>query len=291
MAQQSVEFGILENDVVGLTESQRTAEEIIIGISIVVEPTIEYKNFSFPRYQNYYGKCQLMTGAYVSRDIQLQYLNQELLHWRHPELGILETIGCYFKAYGMADTPPVLLTPNTVLTRERYTSLRFKLRPGTAANITIQWDVLDPKCGGNVLPPAGSQGKPPGASNSGYNPGNRPGAQGGDPEDFSPNDGQPQLPGENPAPEPGGYSPNASWKVAISGKNNPPDCSPFSAIYDSHVQNPEPKFIAEIIGDPAGGTGCGGSVKQLSASYDGVHLSGSDGARAIDLSISGVSYY
>lgn len=291
MGQNSVTFGIAENDVVGLTESQRTSEEIIIGLSIVKEAAIEYKNLRFPRYQNYYGKCQLMVGAYVSKNIQLQHLNQELLHWRHPELGIIETVGCYFKAYGAADQPPIGIVTNTVLVRERFTSLRFKMNPGVLANLTIQWDVFDAKCGGNVLAPAGSQGKPPAPANGGYNPGNRPLAQGGDPEDFSPNDGIPRSGDENEPPKPIGDSVNASWKIQSTFFTNPPDCQPQSAITNSGVTDPTAKVTAFTQDRLPVQFGCGTTVKRLRVFTNGFELAGFEVNAAPGLTVVAIVYY
>lgn len=291
VAQQTVEFGIFQNDVIGLTEAQRTSEELFIGFEVVAEPAPEYKNFTFPRYQNYYGKCQLMSGAFVVENIQLQHLNQELHYSFEHSYGIIDTVQCGFKTYGSLDVPPVTIVPFLVLGRRNITSLRFKLRDGVLANITFKWNDFQSRCDDEIKPAPAGQGDPPGPNNSGYNPGGRPGGQGGDPLDNSPNDGQTESTGQIPPPRPGGVAPGATWKVVVTGLNNPPDCSPITGTYNSGVTDSTAQFAAVIIGDPAGGTGCGGSVKQLSASSNGVHLTNSDAVRAINMTIVSISYY
>lgn len=291
MSFQSLSFGILNDDVIGLTESQRTSVDFTAALSIVTEGPAIYKNFSYPRFQDFYGRAQIMSGAFVVQDIRLSYLNQELLHFRHIETGLVETIGCYFKAYGSADVPPVNLVTNTFLTRERLTSIRFRLRQGVQANLVLAWEVFDAKCGGNIIPPEESQGKPPGPQNSGYNPGNRPGAQGGDPEDNSPNDGGAVPPGQNEPPKPGGPSVNAQWRVAVSGLKNPPDCSPLAGVFNTGVSDPTAKISAVAGPDPAGGFGCGVPVKQLIATSNGVAIPGAGDVRAPGMVVVSVDYY
>lgn len=189
MAFNEVSFGLEESDVVGLTPDQRTAVEFQMTCSIFNEGPAVYRNYRYPRYRNFYGYAQLMSGVHVVKKIPIRYLNQELLHWRDISFGINETIGCYFKAYGLADLPTVLITPITIKTRQRYTGVRFRFVPGVLANCSIVWETGQSACGSTITDPAHEQGQPPAGANGGYNPGSRPPEQGGDGSDPSPNDG------------------------------------------------------------------------------------------------------
>lgn len=291
MAVQSVTFGIRESDVVGLTEPQRVSEELTAALSIVSEGTLVYKNLTYPRFQNFYGRCQLMSGAYVVQNVQLQHINQELLHWRNTELGINATTLCLLKLYGSLDTPPIALTVFNVLTRSRFTSLRFRLPAGTLANLTLQWNDYDAKCGEEVRQPSPTQGQPASPANSGYNPGSRPGAQGGDPFDNSPNDGRATGPGEVAPPAPSGPGASATWKIALQFFSNPPACTPSSSVYNTGIGDPAAQITAFTEDVTPQENGCGTTVKRLKASSNGVDLNVPPDVRAPGTAVVGISFY
>lgn len=216
----------------GFTPDQRTAVELQATFSVVNEATWLYKNMKPPRYRNSYGFCQVMSGAYVVDTIQLQHVNQELLHWRDETFGILETIGCYAKGLASALQPPFALITNTVKTRRRVTSLRFRLYPGVEANIGLVWETPAARCGGNVEEPDPKQGQPIPPNNSNADPSARPPEQGDfDPTDKSNNDGD-YNPEENlpPPPRPSGGSVNASWHIHMVGVHN--SCDGEAITYD-----------------------------------------------------------
>lgn len=211
------QFALQSSDVVGFTESQRTAIEMQVCTSIGFESTWLYKNLKYPRYKNFYGYCQIMTGAFVVDAVPLSYLNQEILHWRDYSFGINQTTGCYARGVAEMLTPSKVLIPNTVKTRQRFTSIRFRLLPGIIANVSIVYETGEPKCEDNVLEPDGKQGQPPLPDNSGASPNPRPANQPGDETDPSNNDGNDAAnDGKPDAPTAGGGGGSASWKVQVS---------------------------------------------------------------------------
>lgn len=217
MAFQDTRFVLQTTDVVGLTAEQRTAIEFQMCVSIANEATWLYKNLKHPRFKNFYGYVQIMSGAFVVEDIPLSFLNQEILHWRDETFGINETTGCYAKAIAFALPTPNVLTTNTVKVRQRYTSVRFRLLPGIVANCAIVWETAQPKCGGNVLEPSSEQGQPPLPNNSGPESNPRPSGQNGDPIDPSNNDGNDNPnDGNPPAPSAGGGAIEGKWKVRLA---------------------------------------------------------------------------
>ena len=291
LAYHTATFGILNNDVVGLTEEQRTAVQFLAALSIVTEGPAVYRNFTYPRWQNFYGRCQVMSGAFVVEDVTLKYLNQQLYRFRHPEPGINETIGCYIKALGGAMSPPIVIITNTVLEREPITSLRFKLSEGIQANLVLSWETFDAKCGGNILQPEAAQGQPPDPKNSGYNPGDRPGDQKGDPKDNSPNDGANTGPGDVDPPVPGGPGTGGTWKVQLQYFSNPPDCAPQSGFHDIGVTDPAAKITAFTEDVVPTEPGCGTTVKRLKAFNNGVDLNIDSGVRAPGLTVVGTAFF
>lgn len=214
------QFALQPSDVVGFTASQRTAVEMQVCVSIADESTWLYKNLKHPRYKNFYGYAQVMSGAFVVADIPLSFLNQEVLHWRDETFGINETTGCYAKGLASMLTPPKELTTNTVKTRQRYTSIRFRLLPGIVANVSLVYETAEPKCDGNVLEPNEKQGQPPLPDNSGPSANPRPSNQPGDETDPSNNDGNanPNDGKPNP-PTAGGGIGSGSWKVRVYAHN------------------------------------------------------------------------
>lgn len=200
MAYNLVTFGIEEQDVVGFTPDQRTALELHLTTSIAFEANQLYRNYEYPRYKNFYGYCQVMSGAFVVKSVPIAYLNQEILHWRDDTFGINQTTGCYARAIGAALPTPINLVANTVKVRQRYTSVRFKLREGVKCNVNLTWETGEPKCADNILEPDAQQGRPASPNNQGYNPGARPPSQGGDNSDPTANDGadDPNDPSDDP---------------------------------------------------------------------------------------------
>lgn len=210
-----VTFGLETSDVVGFTPDQRTAIELQLCVSIFSEGPAVYKNFRYPRYRNFYGYAQIMSGVHVVKKVAIRYLNQEILHWRDISFGINDTTGCYFKGYGAADSPPIVVVPNTVKTRQRYTSVRFRFVEGVLANCDLVWETAQSKCDSNILEPPNEQGKPPAGNNGGYNPGQRPEGQTGDPEDPSANDGN-YNPSDGLPPPPSPGAGTGQWYEIIS---------------------------------------------------------------------------
>lgn len=222
MGFNTVNFGLETSDIIGLTPDQRTAVEFQLVFSVSNRGSQLYDNLRYPRFQNFFGYAQIMSGAFVINEVQLQYLNQEILHWRDETFGINETVGCYIKALGAGLAPPVIVITNTVLTRQRITGIRFRLMPTVIANVSLTWETATAKCSGNILSPDPLQGKPPAPNNSNSGSGSRPSGQGGDNEDPSnndgnnaPNDGVPDAP---QATEPLGPIPG-QWFVVYSGFN------------------------------------------------------------------------
>lgn len=209
-------FGLLTSDVVGFTPSQRTAIELQATISIVNEGKLEYKNLRYPRFKQFYGYAQLMSGAYVEREIPLNYLNQELCHWQESSPAINQGIGCATKKILAALTPPSEATVKVGLLRQRFTSIRFRLLPDVTANIGLNWHVLDPLCDDEIVQPPAKQGEPVPPNNGNSDPGQRPSNQGGDPVDKSDNDGN-YDPGDGnpPPPVPGGGTNFPCWHWSV----------------------------------------------------------------------------
>lgn len=207
-----VSFGLASSDVIGFTESQRTSIELQATISIVSEAKLEYKNLRYPRFKNFYGYAQLMSGAYVEREIPLNYLNQELCHWQESSPAINQSIGCATKKILAALTPPSAAEVTVGLLRQHYTSIRVRLLPLVIANIALNWHVLDPLCGDAIVQPDAKQGQPIPPNNASSDPGTRPSNQGEDAVDRSNNDGGfDSGDGNPPPPTPGGGATTASW--------------------------------------------------------------------------------
>lgn len=217
MAFFDTQFALKTSDAVAFSVSQRTAIEMQVCVSIAFESTWLYKNLKHPRYKNFYGYAQLMSGAFVVEDIPLNFLNQELIYWFDATFGINETTGCYARAIASALEPSRVLVTNTVKTRQRYTSIRFRLLPGIVANVSYVWQSADPKCEGNVLEPDEKQGQPPLPDNSSASSSPRPINQGDDSVDpssndgdYNPNSGLPQPPGA------GSGGRTGTWRVPIT---------------------------------------------------------------------------
>lgn len=231
------QFVLQTSDAVRITASQRTAIEYQMCVSIVEESTWLYKNMKYPRYKNFYGYAQVMSGAHVVRVVPLSFLNQEILHWRDVAFYINDTTLCSVKALGAAMTPPATGFAVNVKTRQRFTSVRFRLLPGIVANVSITWEIGDSACGNLVDEPDEKQGQPPLPANDAPSSNPRPAGQTGDELDPSDNDGNYNPNGTNPPPP--GYQPPggvASWKVIMMGYNYQ-DVA-FNAVVDSGITDP-----------------------------------------------------
>lgn len=216
MAYLDTEFALQESDAVRITNSQRTAIEYQMTVSIANEATWLYRNLKYPRYKNFYGYAQVMSGAFVVRVVPLTFLNQEILHWRDIAFYINDTTLCSVKALGAAMVPPVTGFAINVKTRQRFTSVRFRLLPGVVANCSIVWEIADSACGNLVEEPDERQGQPPIANNSGASGNPRPSGQTGDELDPSNNDGNDEPnDGKPDSPKPGAGQGSGTWKVFV----------------------------------------------------------------------------
>lgn len=234
MAFFDAEFALKTNDVIGFSNTQRTAVEMQVCISIAFESTWLAKNFRHPRYENFYGYAQLMSGAYVVQDIPLQFLNQQILYWEDEPFGINDTIICVSRVLAAAMEPSKIIGGEVRKTRQPYTSIRFKLLPGIIANIAYKWAIGESSCGNDIKEPNPKQGQPPTPNNSGASGGERPSNQGGDPLDPSGNDGDDSnasLP--NPPSAGGGGTGGGTWKIPITGYRS--DDSAYSTTIDTGV--------------------------------------------------------
>lgn len=248
MTYRNLTFGLNESDVVGLTEEQRTAIEFQMCVSVAELGPWKYANFRHPRWEYHYGYAQIMSGAFVVKDIPLSYLNHEILDWKDHDFGINETTGCYAKALAQLIGNGAIL-PYTVLTRQRFTSVRFKFFPGVLANCVMKYEIGQPKCGGNVIPPDDTQGNPPDPANHSHDPTKRPADQPGDGFDPSPNDGQTPEPGQQPPPSPGIYPPDGQWFGVYAGQDGFQSCAEFSGTQPiPGATDPDYRPILNITG-------------------------------------------
>lgn len=226
------QFGLKTSDVVGFTMPQRLATEMQVTISIANEASWLYKNFKYPRYRNSYGYAQIMSGAFVVRSVQLEHLNQEILHWRNTEWGINETTICIAKVVaGLLPTPGIISAVN-YQTRQRYTSIRVLLYPGVEANIGLAWETSFTACGNIIGAPPDEQGQPIAPNNGSAAPSGRPAGQGGDDVDGSANDRDDSPDnGLPPSPKPGNGSNFPCWH-ALLNLRVPPDCALKASVED-----------------------------------------------------------
>jgi hypothetical protein len=228
----AVQFGLLPSDVVGFTPDQRTSPELQLTVSIVNEASWLYKNFKLPRFRNSYGYAQLMSGAYVVEQIQLQFLNQEIVHWRDLSYGVNVATGCFVKGAVNALEPGAVYNVTVVKTRQRFTSVRFRLYPGIEANVGIAWETPSPVCGESINEPDALQGEPQSPNNRNADPGSRPVGQGGDNSDRSANDGDYNPDDGLPPPPFAGDGDSAPCWHAILILSVPPNCSSFGSVED-----------------------------------------------------------
>lgn len=252
MAYEYVSFGLETTDVVGLTETQRTAVELQVTFSVADEATWLYKNFKHPRFENFYGYCQLMSGAYVVQDIPLQFLNQELLYVEYDTFDINDNMLCLAKEILAALPTPAVATGTVTKHRSRFTSLRFRLLAGVKANIGIRWVTAESNCGNVPLPPDPEQNRPAAPNNANSNPGSRPADQGGDRSDPSDNDGNYDPDSGNP-PAPAAGAGDGTWHVGYTGFR--PDGTRFRSSASVGVTDPTAVITTQVvnIGGTVGG--------------------------------------
>lgn len=249
MAFNYVSFGLLTSDVVGLTEEQRTSLEFQMTVSITDESTWLYRNFRFPRYQNFYGYAQVMSGAYVIESIPLQYLNQEIVFFTEDQLVGQGSLLCAVKDIitALGGTPPVAQI--LVLSRKRITSVRFRLFGGIRANCGIRWQTYVPQCGETVVQPNPKQGTPVPPNNASSNPADRPTSQGGDPSDHSNNDGD-YNPGDgHPQPPIPGVG-SGVWKFSYTGYDA--NGTRYSGTSPLASSNPSDIITFSVVDGPGG---------------------------------------
>jgi len=243
------QFQVQTSDVIAFSEPQRLAVEMSVSLSIASEGEWLYKNLKYPRFKNFYGYAQLMSGAFVVQTIPLTFLNQELLHWRDQSFGINDTTLCMGKFLANLIQPSATVGALLIKTRQRYTSIRFRLFGGIIANVTYVWQEGESGCGNVVLEPDGKQGQPAIPNNGGASGSPRPSDQGGDPTDPSANDGgyDPNS-GLQPPPRAGGGEASGTWKIQITGFRQ--DDSTYTFQLDSEVSDPNAVVTANLVPTP-----------------------------------------
>lgn len=260
MGFNGLQFGLKTDDVVGFTESQRLAIELQMVFSITNEATWLYKNYKYPRYRNFYGYAQLMSGAFVVKSIELLHINQEIVHWQHSSSEILQSIGCVGKKILANLTPPKESVVTVALLRQRYTSVRFRLNPGIEANVNINWHFLDKLCEDDIIAPVPEQGNPPDADNKNGDPGSRPSGQPQDEKDRSNNDGKDIPDDDRPEePKPGKGGEVGNWVFTGVG-TLAPDCrtyTPYYVIPGATDKNFRPTFVRQKTNDVCPNAGDG----------------------------------
>jgi len=243
------QFQVSTSDVIAFSEPQRTAVEMSVSLSIASEGEWLYKNLKYPRFKNFYGYAQLMSGAFVVESIPLTFLNQELVHWEDQSFGINDTTLCMGKFLANLIQPSATVGALLIKTRQRYTSIRFRLFGGIIANVSYVWQEGESGCGNVVLEPDGKQGQPAIPNNGGASGSPRPSDQGGDPVDPSANDGgyDPNS-GLQPPPRAGGGQASGTWQVQITGFRQ--DDSTYTFQLDSEVSDPNAVVTANLIPTP-----------------------------------------
>lgn len=262
-----VTFGLEENDICGLTGDMRTAIEFQMCVSIAEEGPWLYWNFKYPRHKNFFGYAQVMAGEFVVDTIPISHINQEILWFRDVSFGINQTTGCY--ARGLAQligNGP--LVPNTVKTRQRFTSVRFKFLPGVLANCVLKWEIGESLCEDQILEPDDEQANPPDPRNHQHDPSDRPSPIGGDNFDPTVNDGMPYEGEEDRPPYAEILPPTVGqWYGIYSGFN--PGCATTYTDREYALPGATSALITPIVTQTGNGT-CGGSAKSGVVTYNGV---------------------
>jgi len=283
------QFQVQTSDVIAFSEPQRLAVEMSVSLSIASEGEWLYKNLKYPRYKNFYGYAQLMSGAFVVQSIPLTFLNQELVHWRDQSFGINDTTLCMGKFLANLIQPSATVGALLVKTRQRFTSIRFRLLGGIIANITYVWQEGESSCGNVVVEPDGKQGQPAIPNNGGASGSARPSDQGGDPTDPSANDGgyDPNS-GLQPPPRAGGGEASGTWHVQITGFRQ--DDSTYTFQLDSEVSDPNAVVTANLIPTPGSSPNNAGKLNSTVVFVvNGVPLTST--ATGFGLQLGSVYYY
>lgn len=201
----TIQFGLLDQGVIGLTPEQRTARELVLAFSVGGLSNQQYLNLKPPRHRGFYGYALLMYGEYVSSTIELQYINQLLYADNDCCQVMQDAIACGVKALN-----PTL--SGYITKRNRLiTSVRYRLSPGVFGNMAISWIPVTSECDNTIREPAPEQGTPPNPSNSPLPSGQNPEQPRLDPYDNTGNDG------EDPnAPAPEEIGPTGTWKITIT---------------------------------------------------------------------------
>lgn len=200
MAVQEVSFGLLESDVVPFSASQREAIEMQVCVSIADEGGWLYYNYKYPRFHNFYGYAQIMSGVFVVKTVPIEYINQELLFWEDDSFVINSTLLCAIAQTDRLINENVTIETHVIKKRQRFTAIRFRFLPGIKANVLLKYKLGAPLCGNFVDSPPDEQSQPPEPKNHSYTPSDRPSSQTSDPADPSVNDGN--WDGSNPDKQP-----------------------------------------------------------------------------------------
>lgn len=278
------QFGIKTDDVVGFTDEQRLADEMQFTLSVTNESKWLYKNYKYPRYTNFYGYAQLMSGVYVVRNIELLHINQELLYWQDSRVYLTQEIHCAKEAlvkYIVAQSdkaPQELEDVQSFLVpiRQRFTSIRFRLCPGVQANVALRWSPLQARCS-NIFDPPDKQADPHPQNNKDGAPSDRPSDQPQDPKDRSnnddkddPNDDRPKEP--KPGTKTGGVG--GKWKVALSGFDA--NDIGYNVVYPTDITDPSAEPTATFIPTGIGNSASGKVDKRLLINGNNTDATGFD---------------
>jgi hypothetical protein len=252
MAYSTITLALQTDDVIGFTAAQRTAVELQGGVSISAEGSPVFKNLKYPRHKGFYGYAQLMSGAFVAREIPINFLNQQLIFWKDDLFAVSDLIICAAKLLGTGFTPQLQFGGSVIKTRQEFTSLRFRFHEGVQANLVLGWLTGESKCGNLIEEPENEQGKPLSPSNARPSPTPRPPDSNGDPADRSRNDGKyDPSSGDPQEPLPGGLY--GFWYANFSGYRE--DGSAYSGEHKTPIDDPRAVMTAgrESLGVAYGG--------------------------------------
>lgn len=267
MAFNEIIFSLQElDDICGLTPEQRTAVELQMCVSLASIDRHVYWNFKYPRNRNWFGVAQVMSGEFVVRTVPIEYINQEILWWRDESFGINQTTGCYARGLAQLIDNGVLI-PNTVKTRQRYTSVRFRFLPGILANLNLKWETGEPRCEDLIAEPNDEQGAAQEPRNHQHPEGDRPSEQGGDNDDPTVNDGMPYEDESDRPPYAELLPPTVGqWYGIYSGFN--PGCATTYTDREYALPGATSALITPVVTEQGSGS-CGGQSKNGQVTYNG----------------------
>lgn len=263
-----MQFGLQTDDVIGLTEQQRVSTQFQLTFSVVDESTWLYKNYKYPRYRNFYGYAQIMSGPYVVRSVELVHINQEVLYWFQDSTDILQSVGCGIKKVLKGLNPPLDAIVKLYLLRQRYTSVRFRLCPGVKANIGITWLYPERLCDEEVNFPPPEQGNPQPSNNKDPSPSPRPSDQGDDPKDRSKNDGKDDPNDDKPHEPVPGSKQGATGQWFENYSSFAPGCTPYDGVERRPLLGCTDGNITPVFVDSGQGT-CGATSRNGAIMYGG----------------------